>query len=82
MKTNTNIRYLLILPGKVRGKRGKTSEVRQKKREENNLIYCKKGMIMAKRVWGTRNGDLWAPRNKKRERSIGCTNKLNVYIDS
>lgn len=59
----------------VDGRRGK---------KENNLINCKKGMIMAKRVWAPETATCGATETA-RERArygdrgtIGCTSQLNI----
>lgn len=56
----------------------------EQKKKENNLINCKKGMIMAKRVWAPETATCGATETA-RERgrygdrgSIGCTSQLNI----
>lgn len=80
-KANQNMRAKAAQGG---NKKCRWKKNEQKKKKENNLINCKKGMIMAKRVWAPETATCGATETA-RERgrygdrgSIGCTSQLNI----
>lgn len=73
MKANQNMRTQKQESCVGRQKKKKNVDRRDGMKKENNLINCKKGMIMAKRVWAHKMATCGAKRDTERckEETVG-----------